>query len=292
MKLETIILAALVGTGICGNAQPAPQTNVPMSKAALVQCANAGVAECQYELGKLVEEGRTVAKDLAAAKQLYTLAYQNGYDPAGAAMLRLTRSQTPLATGEKTSSDGSALAKSDAVLSPVFVAAVPTTLPPAAAALRTSSPASWGMTAEKGSAPTVANISLGESEREFVSKVDNANCQDKDTPPVSRECNATIGNGKVDVSGDFLHNELVSMEFNSAVAPVECKYLIDELSSILGRTNHGLASHFLSMLIPGGSGKFWTGKTWAVVSGCESPKGAAPEAMLIVMRNDAAKLSQ
>lgn len=65
--------------------------NIEGAKTALLDCADAQNGECQHYLGKLVEEGKVFEGDPATARQLFELAYRNGYEPAAADFLRLTR---------------------------------------------------------------------------------------------------------------------------------------------------------------------------------------------------------
>lgn len=94
-------LTLLVRSGLGGATEPheSPAAiralfangNVESAKNALLDCADAQNGECQHYLGKLVEEGKIFEGDSATARQLFELAYRNGYEPAGADLLRLTR---------------------------------------------------------------------------------------------------------------------------------------------------------------------------------------------------------
>ena len=284
-----IVFVGLAFAGHLTNAQAGPQTTVKMSQASLVECANSGVAECQFQLGELVENGKGVMKDLDSAKALYTLAYRNGYDPAGTALLRLTKASVSAVTPaapvavDHTNADKSVTVLGSATIDIVKPA-------PPRTPVFTSSPASWGISGNEKQALTVAGLFLGESEQDFSTKVEKPDCENHVSLPPSRRCNATIANGKVDIEADFLGDELVSVMFGAKVAPIECDYEIGQITTAIGRTNHGFASHFLSMLIPGGAGKFWTRANWMVASGCEMHKDSPADLLLIVMRNDAQKI--
>lgn len=69
-----------------------------LSVDALRKCADAEVAECQFQYGKALEEGIGVAANRDAAKQQYEMAYGSGIEAAGTALLRLTRQSTQAVT--------------------------------------------------------------------------------------------------------------------------------------------------------------------------------------------------
>jgi len=65
--------------------------NIKAAQDAVLACADAHDAECQFLLARKIEEGKHYVRDLATAKKLYELSYQGGYDGAGPHVLRLTR---------------------------------------------------------------------------------------------------------------------------------------------------------------------------------------------------------
>ena len=64
-------------------------SSVELSEKALFACAEAGIAECLFARGTQSEE----AGNLTEAKLLYQLAYENGHEPAGPALLRVIRAE-------------------------------------------------------------------------------------------------------------------------------------------------------------------------------------------------------
>lgn len=69
---------------------------VKEAKEKLFDCADSQNAECQYLLAEWIERGELYQRDLATAKKLYELSYSNGYENAGAAILRLAKQKASI----------------------------------------------------------------------------------------------------------------------------------------------------------------------------------------------------
>ena len=273
MKFADISSLARALGLIAGAAGGAPQTTVPLSIQSLVKCADAGVAECQFQLGEMTERGAGAVKDASTAKRLYELAYKNGYEPAGAGVLRLTRA---INGGEA----GASRDEPVSVNAPVNVAA------PATGTSAEASPDNWPIVLERG-APRVWGINLGDTEAAFSQIVSNSVCTNKNTHPPTRQCEGSLADGKISVDADFLNDSLNTMTFGATLPPQECLRLDTRLRLVLGRTTHGFLSGLISMGIPGNA-RVWSNKQWTVLSACVTDGASPSDAMLMVMDPTAA----
>ena len=103
--LPALIAASLMGgAAFAANAQQNPARaagalfasgKIKAGKDALLDCADARDAECQFLLAQKIEEGKHYVRDLATAKELYELSYRGGYSGAGPHVLRLAREMAP-----------------------------------------------------------------------------------------------------------------------------------------------------------------------------------------------------
>lgn len=187
MRTNLVLLALSTA---CFHQTAFAQTEVGnLSKDAIIKCADAGIAECQFRLARMTEEGTEVQKDVATARQLYETAYRSGYEPAGADILRLSKNQKPAAT---TGQSHPASMVDNGVALPAFPQAQP--IAPQFNRLTFS-----GRSAVPGIGPGF----LGQTEREFLSAVPQAKCER--TSDGYRTCEATLGQGasEVDYSAMF-----------------------------------------------------------------------------------------
>lgn len=65
--------------------------DIKAAKDALLACADAGDAECQFLLAQKIEEGKHYVRNLGTARKLYELSYQGGFERSGPHLLRLVR---------------------------------------------------------------------------------------------------------------------------------------------------------------------------------------------------------
>lgn len=115
---HSFLLGACLLFGVAEGAGAAPRDieevrrlmlngQVAAAKEKLIACADRKSPACQFLLAEWVERGELFQRDIEAARKLYELAYSGGYEPAGAAILRLAkegRAETSAATSHSAKS--------------------------------------------------------------------------------------------------------------------------------------------------------------------------------------------
>lgn len=96
---ETLLMIAVTIAGLSTLGWPskaiaAGEGEIKLSPEALKQCADAGVAECQFRYGRMLESGEGVTTDLVQARVWYEKAFKGGHAVAGQELLRLIKGDT------------------------------------------------------------------------------------------------------------------------------------------------------------------------------------------------------
>lgn len=172
---------------------------VAAAKEKLIACADRQSPECQFLLADWVERGELFQRDIEAARKLYELAYSGGYEPAGAAILRLAkglRAETSATTSlpakripEPTSNPAGPTVSSKAVPEPAASSAeLPFPLAPGSALPEIRRQANAiPLNPAFAKAPPLAGFRLGEIDMKAFARLGNGSC-DRPADSVVRRC--------------------------------------------------------------------------------------------------------
>jgi hypothetical protein len=264
------VLIAVCATFSVLAADQQPKQTVNLSKDAVIECAKAEIAECHYRLAQMVEQGIEVEKNVQTAKQLYEMAYSNGFEGAAKDVLRLAKTTSEVNTTPykqfKPKNNPPDVTGATAVKS-----SIPSNSQPIQFNVSQSLDAPTAPPAMRSPVPTIGGFSLDQSEAAFLSLVAEGNCQNRSQfPSALRVCTGKfrlIGGEPLEAVGLFAGDKLVDLEVTTPDL-IQCSILRQDILQRNGSPMRGVTAWTFRKMSEGAMEMWGKRNKWLVFSIC------------------------